>query len=365
MRVLLLTTDSYGGHGGIAHHNRCVAEALAEMPEVTEVVVVPRVQRFAAPQTPAKIRFLHKAAGGKARFLGTVASLALQRFDLVICAHVNLLPLAALFSLSKRVPMALQVYGIDVWNPVKAHTRMWLKHVDAIYSISAITRDRMNAWARLPLDRYQIIPCTIHLDHFQMARRADLVSRHGLAGSKVIMTLARLAGYERYKGIDEILEVMPDLLCSDDRLMYLVGGDGDDQDRLQAKARALGIANKVVFTGFISEEEKPDYLRLADVFALPGRGEGFGIVYLEAMACGVPVVGSLLDGSREALRGGQLGVLVDPGDLASVREGIASALLRGKGVPSGLSYFAWPAFAERVAVAVRQCAKPRASSDFV
>ncbi len=69
----------------------------------------------------------------------------------------------------------------------------------------------------------------------------------------------------------------------------------------------------------IEEAEKADYLRLADVFALPGRGEGFGIVYLEALACGVPAVGSQLDGSREALRGGELGELADPTDPASAR----------------------------------------------
>jgi phosphatidyl-myo-inositol dimannoside synthase len=354
MRVLLLTTDSYGGHGGIAYHNRCMAEALAEMPEVTEVIVVPRVQRFAVPQTPAKIRFLHQASGSKARYLRTVTSLALQHFDLVICGHINLLPLAAPFALAKRVPLMLQVYGIDVWQPAKLSTRLWLRHVDAIHSISVITRDRMNGWAHLPLGLYHIIPCTVHLDRFQVgARREELVLRHGLAGRKVIMTLARLAGYERYKGIDEILEVMPDLLRSDDRLMYLVVGDGDDQGRLQAKASALGIADNVVFTGFIDEEEKPDYLRLADVFVLPGRGEGFGIVYLEAMASGVPVVASLLDGSREAVRDGELGVLVDPSDLASVREGVKLALSKEKGVPEGLTFFAWPAFAQRVSVAIR------------
>lgn len=86
---------------------------------------------------------------------------------------------------------------------------------------------------------------------------------------------------------------------------------------------------------------------------MPGRGEGFGFVFLEALACGVPAVGSKLDGSREALRDGELGVLTDPDDLDSVRDGILSALDTRKGIPSGLSHFAWPAFADRVAQATR------------
>ena len=355
MRVLMLTTDSFGGHGGIADYNRCVAQALAEMPEVAEVVVVPRVRRFTASKIPAKIRFLEQAAGSKTRYLKVVADLLLQHFDLVICGHINLLPLAAPFALAKRARMVLEVYGIEVWQKPNALIRFWLHRINAVWCISVLTRDRMNLWAQLFLSDYHIIPPTIHLERFGMRpKRDDLVARHQLAERKVIMTLARLAGFERYKGVDEILEVMPTLLQNDSQLMYLVLGDGDDQARLQAKATATGIADNVIFVGFISEEEKADYLRLADVFAMPGRGEGFGIVYLEALACGVPVVGSLLDGSREALRDGKLGALVDPREPVSVREGILSGLSKERSIPEGLGYFAWPAFSERIFMAVRR-----------
>ena len=166
------------------------------------------------------------------------------------------------------------------------------------------------------------------------------------------MTLARLVGYERYKGIDEILEVMPSLLADDPSFTYLILGDGDDQQRLMAKAAALGVKDNVVFTGLVDEVEKADYLRLADVFALPGRGEGFGIVYLEAMACGVPMIGSELDGSREALRDGQLGELVNPNGPASIKQGILRAAAKSGGVPQGLTYFSWSSFRERIRIAV-------------
>lgn len=359
MKVLLLTTDAYGGHGGIAYYNRCLAEALAEMPEVQEVVVLARVMRFAPEGVPKKVRFVAKAAGGKLRYLRAALPLATEQFDLVICGHINLLPLAAPFAMLKRTPLVLQVHGIDVWKPVDGITSLWLKRVSAVWTVSAVTRDRMNAWAKLPQSTYTIIPNTIHPERYGVAaKRPDLMTRYGLEGRKVIITLARLAGYERYKGIDEILEVLPALLKQEPNLIYMVLGDGDDQARLEAKANALGIADNVIFAGFISEAEKADYLRLADVFALPGRGEGFGIVYLEAMACGIPVVGSRLDGSREALRDGELGELVDPEDLQSVQQGILRALARPKSVPAGLTYFSWPAFSKRVADAVRQVATP-------
>lgn len=357
MRILLLTTDAYGGHGGIAYYNRCLAEVLAEMPEVEEVVVLARVMRFAPEGIPEKVRFVTEAAGGKLRYLRAAMALAAEQFDLVICGHINLLPLAAPFAVLKRTQLVLQVHGIDVWQPVPK-AKLWLNKVDAVWTVSAVTRDRMNTWAKLPQSKYTIIPNTIHPERYGLApKRADLVKRYNLEGHKVIMTLARLAGLERYKGIDEILEAMPALLEQEPNLIYMVLGDGNDQPRLEAKTQALGIADKVIFAGFVRESDKADYLRLADVFALPGRGEGFGIVYLEAMACGVPAVGSQLDGSREALRDGLLGELVDPADPASVKQGILRALAKPKEIPPGLSYFAWPAFAQRVADAVHGLVK--------
>ena len=357
MRVLLLATDAYGGHGGIAYYNRCLAEALAQMPEVTEVVVVPRIMRFATTDVPAKIRFVADAAGSKWHYLRAVARLAREHFDLLICGHVNLLPLAVPLAKFKRLPVVLQVHGIDVWERPSARAAFWVRQVNAVWSVSGVTRDRMNTWAGLPVSKYTVIPNTIHLDRYGLApSRADLVARYKLSGRKVILTLARLAGFERYKGIDEILEVMPALLADDPSFIYLIVGDGDDQARMQAKAEALGVADNVVFAGFVEEGEKADYLRLADVFAMPGRGEGFGIVYLEAMACGIPVVGSHLDGSREALRDGLLGELVYPTDPQSLRQGTLRALTKPKSIPNGLTYFAWPAYADRIAAAARRLA---------
>jgi glycosyltransferase involved in cell wall biosynthesis len=194
------------------------------------------------------------------------------------------------------------------------------------------------------------------------ARRADLQARHGLDGARVIMTLARLPEKERYKGVDEVLKCMPALLRDIPNLKYLVAGEGDDRPRLMQKAQSMGLAEHVVFTGMIAEADKADYFRLADAFVMPGRGEGFGFVFLEALACGVPVVGSQLDGSREALRDGTLGELADPTDLESIRVCILRALASPPGIPPGLSYFDWPHFQARLAAAVRQLIHPRKGS---
>jgi glycosyltransferase involved in cell wall biosynthesis len=229
------------------------------------------------------------AIGGKARYVKTALLASGKPFDLTICGHINLLPLASLLSRVVRAPLVLMVYGIDVWQPPTRVARRWLAGVDAVWSISAITRDRMNAWAKLPETRYTLLPNAIHLERYGMAsKRPDLVARHGLADSKVVMTLARLSRLERYKGVDEVLEALPALAEREPAIKYLIAGDGDDRPRLEAKARTLGLADRVIFAGMIDEADKADYFRLADAFAMPGRGEGFGFVFLEALACGVP-----------------------------------------------------------------------------
>jgi len=353
MNIMFLATDAYGGQGGIAYYNRCLAEALAEMPSVSKITLLPRLVKQAAANIPAKVNFLAHAAGSKRHYLQALAAQLFTPCQLVICGHINLLPLAAAVSLIKRVPLVLQVHGIDVWQAPKALHRLCIRQVSAVWSVSSYTRERMNAWAKLPASYYTIIPNTIHPERYGMApKRSDLLQRYGLQGKKVILTLARLDSRERYKGIDEILAALPSLLQQEPSLCYLIAGDGDDQPRLAAKARELGVGDQVIFAGYVPEAEKADLMRLADVFAMPGRGEGFGIVYLEAMACGIPVVGSLLDGSRDALKDGELGQLVNPDDSESVKAGLLNALQVPKKIPAGLKDFAWPAFALRIVKAV-------------
>jgi len=104
-----------------------------------------------------------------------------------------------------------------------------------------------------------------------------LLDRYGVAGRRVIMTLGRLDAAERYKGIDEVLEVMPSLVHEMPDLVYLILGDADDRPRLESKAKALGLDQHVIFAGYIPEAEKADHYRLADAFVMPGRGVGFGL----------------------------------------------------------------------------------------
>lgn len=355
MKVLLLTTDAYGANGGIALYNRDVVDALCLMPNVTQVVVVVRNMPLPAEYIPAKALLRSASAGGKIRFIKTACLATLQKYDLVICGHINLLPLAALLNQFMHAPLVQMVYGIEVWQSPNVFSRLLLRSVDSFWSISAITTHRMNQWARLEKNRYVQLPNAIHLEQYGIRpTNTELRYRYGLIGASVILTLARLSAKERYKGIDEVIDSFPSLLLHHPNLKYVVCGDGDDKTRLQKKVHTLGLSDRVIFTGMLKESEKADHLRLADAFVMPGRGEGFGFVFLEALACGLPVVGSQLDGSCEALLGGELGELANPDDPASVQACILNALSKPIGIPPGLNYFDWDNYQNRLSIAVKQ-----------
>jgi glycosyltransferase involved in cell wall biosynthesis len=342
MRVLLLCTDAYGGHGGIALYNRDLAEALAARADVEEVLVVPRVVRNDPGTIPPKITFFADAAKGPAHYIRAIARVRRAKPDLVICGHVNLLPVACALAAQ---PL-LWVYGIEAWKPMRSPlSRRLLHRCAAIVSISDITLRRLLAWSgyRGPT---HLLPNAIHAEQYGIReKRADLVARYGLAGKRVLLTVGRLAAEERYKGFDEVLEILGNL---PEDVVYIIAGGGNDFTRLQRKAVQCGLAQRVIFTGLFPEEEKPDLYALADVYVMPSRGEGFGYVFLEALASGVPVIGSKLDGGREALLDGALGLLVDPASPHEIERAIRELLARpSRVIPPGIGYYSFENFRTR------------------
>lgn len=342
MKILLLATDAYGGHGGIALFNRELCAALVTREDVEEVVVVPRLIQNVPQGIPPKVRFLHTAARGNFEYAKTIGTLLRQKFDVVICGHVNLLPVAVSFG----KPL-LVIHGIEAWQPLRSTIRRKLIHrCRAVVAVSALTLERFLAWSQFKGTTH-VLPNAVHREQYGIRpRRADLVERYGLAGKRVLLTVGRLAGEDRSKGFDEVLEVLPQL---PDDVVYLIAGGGQDFTRLRDKAVSLGLARRVVFTGLFPESEKPDLYNLADVYVMPSRGEGFGFVFLEALASGLPVIGSKLDGGREALLHGELGTLVDPSNRDELREAILAALASpAKKVPERLGHFSFEKFTERV-----------------
>lgn len=358
LNILALVTDAYGGHGGIAKQSRDVLEAMCADPDVARVVALPRAADHPLQPMPDKLIFDRAAAGGLTSYVAAMMRhmVAGPRFDIIYCAHLNLLPLARIAARLSRAPSVACLHGTEAWSP---HKRAWSRHAarntDLVMSVSQLTLDRFRQWCPVPLDRCVVVPNMVQLDAFAMTDRDEALARRlGLADRTVVMTLGRIDASEQAKGFDRVIEVLPRILRQRPDIAYLIVGRGDDRPRLERLAAEHGVSDRVVFAGEIAEAEKVAYYNLADAYVMPSVGEGFGLVFLEALACGLPCVASDIDGGREALREGKFGQLIDPFDADALEAAILQAISTPRQVPADLDYFGVASFERRIAAMLRQ-----------
>ena len=328
VRVLALVTEAFGGHGGIAQYNRDFLSALARCDRVGDVIVLPRRTATSVSTLPPGVRQLRPVESKLGYSLSTLwTAMTQQPIEVVFCGHLNMAPLAAGICRVLNVPLWLQVHGIEVfWREPSALKRRSVQSARIVTAVSRHTRRRLLHWVGIDPARVKVLPNTVNPQYQPGPKPAYLIDRHAAGGKKVLLTVSRLDSRERYKGHDRIIRTLPRVLQQHPDTIYLIVGDGDDRPRLESLAVECGVAKHVQFAGLVPPEELPHYFRLADVFVLPSTGEGFGIVFLEAMATGVRVIGGSQDGSRDALCDGALGTLVDPENAEELTSAILAAL---------------------------------------
>ena len=308
LRVLALVTDAWGAGGGIAQFNRDWIDAACAAGATVDVLAYGEARPDGAAMPPGA-RLLG-ARLGRAAFALHARRAAASRPGLVFCGHLHLAPVALLAARLARCPWWLQLHGIEAWARPGPLRRAAAAGADLLVAVSRCTRGRALAWWDGEPWRARVLPNTVDPMFAPGARDAALAARLGIDGSPVLLSVGRLAASEAYKGHDRILRALPALRSRWPGLQYVVAGDGDDRPRLAALAREVGVDARVRFLGAVAHADLPALYRLADAFAMPSTGEGFGIAFLEAMASGVPALGLAGDGSADALADGDLGLVV-------------------------------------------------------
>jgi phosphatidylinositol alpha-1,6-mannosyltransferase len=195
--------------------------------------------------------------------------------------------------------------------------------------------------------------------------KADL----GLQGKRVILSLARLVKRKGQHLVIKGLARMNDL----DNIVYIVAGKGSYEMALKALTERLGLIHHVRFVGFVPEKEKVKYFQACDIYAMPSKSEeglgdveGFGLTYLEANACGKPVIGGRQGGCLEAVADGESGLLVDP-DSEEQMAAALDRLLRDnalyqqiseQGLKRAREAFSWEASCRRLVALYEGCINP-------
>jgi phosphatidylinositol alpha-1,6-mannosyltransferase len=349
MRVLALVTDGFGGFGGIAQYNRDLLTALAQCTSIEGIVVLPRYGAAEPIALPNGVRQLEPKAG-KLPFTLAVLRTTLTEgpFHAVFCGHLHLAPVGAMLARVMGVPLWLQLHGIEVWKPMGRMQRWSAEQATLVTAVSRHTRRRFMRCASIDPSRVRVLPNTFGARFARGPKPDYLLDRYHLRGTSVLLTVGRLADTERYKGHDEIIQVLPRLVEKRPDVIYLVIGEGNDRARLEEMVRRLGLQHHVLFLGMIEQHELPDYYRLADVFVMPSTQEGFGIVFLEAAASGLRLIGGNCDGGLDALADGAIGFAIDPASSDELLSAINAALAGDGPDPTQVERFGTNNFAELV-----------------
>lgn len=229
------------------------------------------------------------------------------RPDHVFCGHINLAVMVSQLCRLFKIPYTVLTYGKEVWYELPAREKKALAAADRLWTISRYSRDLAHQANQIPTEKFDMLPCVVDGSVFTPGEAPlDLIERYQLQNARVLTTVARLWPGDIYKGVDVTIRALPEIVKAFPNVKYVVIGRGDDQPRLAQLAIDLDVADRVIFAGFVPDEALIDHYRLADVYVMPSK-EGFGIVYLEAMACGVPVIAGDDDGSADPLQDGRVG----------------------------------------------------------
>lgn len=264
--------------------------------------------------------------------------------DIIILSHINLAILGLAIKLvHPQCKVWLVAHGIEVWRPLSFVKKHLLKRCDKVICVSNFTSQQM-------IKRHDIDPavCTVlnnAIDPFMklpasFQKPEHLLARYNLTISQpVIFTLTRLASTEQYKGYEQVIKVVSKIKSKYPDIVYILSGKYDTKEGVRIKnlIKQHQVTDQVILTGFIDENELSDHFLLADVFVLPSKKEGFGIVFIEALACGLPVICGNADGSIDAIRNGELGYAINVDDVAELDKYI-NQHLRSPSTPAKRKY---------------------------
>lgn len=208
--------------------------------------------------------------------------------------------------------------------------RRYLNQADALVAVSHFTEKALIRLMGVAPHKIQLFHNGVDIERFQPGpKRTDLIERHRLGGKQILLSVGRIVPR---KGFDAVIRALPEIITKVPNAHYLIVGTGHYRPALESLVADLNLDSHVTFAGLVADEDLADYYRLCDLFVMPNREmpdgdtEGFGLVFLEANACGKPVVGGIAGGAVEAVKSGENGLLVDGWSVKDIGEAITRLL---------------------------------------
>lgn len=313
MRPALAAVTLKPDGGGIAFASRLIYRVLEERTSQRPWLLELDPARYDGVALGERIGFGARLVAGQ---LG-------RRADWILFTHVNLARLQLHVPAALRRPYGVMVHDVEAWEPELAPDRvLTMKAASLRLANSRYTAERV---MRAHPSVGPVIPCPLALfpespngepDHSVLAA----------VGEHAVLLTGRMNYSERYKGHDELLEAWPSVMARSPQAQLVFAGLGDDIPRLRTKAIALGVGERVLLPGFVSESTLAALYRRCALFAMPSRREGFGLVYLEAMRAGIPCVASRADAAGDTIVDGDTGILIDGQSPSAIADAIVVLL---------------------------------------
>lgn len=302
--MLLLATEVWR-HGGIQRYMKMILRIAEDREQPCDVLSVLDDVDTKSPDGSEYIG----CRGSKSEYIFRAVMLALRgRARRIIVGHVGLLPVAwALRAAGLTDEYILVLHGIESWRRLRWIYRVAARKAYRIVATTAYTAREFCYLNGSDHPRCLIIPLAGSVQTRYFRRSAPKSELR-------LMTVARLAAADRYKGLDCLLASVRLGLDSGAKLTLQIVGSGDDLERLRNVAVSLGLQDVVRFRGALADSELEQVYRESHVFVMPSKKEGFGIVYLEAMASGLPCIAANHGGVPEVIEHGETGFLVEYGD---------------------------------------------------
>ena len=268
-------------------------------------------------------------ARSKSQFVVAALRAAGRQPLLVIALHPHLAPIVWAMRLrSRKCHSIVFAHGIEVWRPLGWPRGAAMRRADFVIAPSADTVQHLISEQEIRPEKIQKLPWGLDPEfEARFKRPGQLSSPPGYPErARVILTVGRWDPSERYKGADTLISALPHVLKAVPDAMLVLVGDGEDRPRLEQLAREHGVSDRTRFLYGLTQDDLFACYAHCDVFALPSRGEGFGFVFLEAMAHGKPVIGGAHGGALDVIENGVTGWLVPHGEIERLSLALESLL---------------------------------------
>ncbi|TKC60964.1 glycosyltransferase family 4 protein [Pedobacter hiemivivus] len=334
-RILFLTLETFSAAGGIQSMNRTLAYSLYELCKKNNWdIKLYCLNDLSADVKPKYLPFFCFKGFGKNKAMFTLKSIMNgMNTDLVLLSHVNLSIIGlAIRLLNPNCKIWLIAHGIEVWQPLKGWKKRIWNTANRVICVSQFTKSKV-----MKLHGASPSHCVVLnnvLDPFiKLPENFDkpeyLLRRYGLKpGDPVVFTLTRINLAEKFKGYDQVITAVTRIKQYLPSIKYILAGpcEPTEKSRIEQLVADQGLSNNFILAGYIEEKELADHYLLADLFVLPSKKEGFGIVFIEAMAYGLPVICGNVDGSIDAVRNSEMGMAIDPDDIDGLEMAIIQKL---------------------------------------